>query len=151
MNKKLWEMEIAEKLKFYKLTEKDCCFDIPANTHIRYYENIGGIKIFKNGGFLKDKNFNKGWLTLSVYYNGNPQTYFEINIDKCEIYRKIWLDELYVKYKNIKNEYKLKIQENEELKQVRTEFDKLKIKYEKLKQKYLSANSENKLNTSQIN
>ncbi|BCS82946.1 hypothetical protein QLL95_gp1177 [Cotonvirus japonicus] len=97
--------EISEKLQGYEIV--DNIQDIPLNTHIRYFIEQDGIRLFRTGGFLYNKKNADKYVILN-----NGKNTWSVQIEGTTFYRKLTHQE---EIENLHELYGKKLQEKDKI------------------------------------
>ena len=110
----LTKEEIIEKMKGYTRVEN--IMDVPVNTHLRYFIEKDGKKIFRNGGFLHNKINGDVYVILS-----NGKNSWSVQVKGTIFYKKMSHTE---EINSLKSKYEKKIKEQyETITELKTQID----------------------------
>ena len=79
-------------------------YEVPLNSHIRYFTIKNDKESFRLGGYLSQLNQKKGYIMLT-----NGKVNWSVQVKNSKFFRKIEIDELRENYENKLKKYKKKI------------------------------------------
>lgn len=94
--------EIAKLLKDY--SEVDNIYDVPINSHLRYFVKKNGKENFRMGGYLTKIEPKKGYIVLS-----NGKVTWSVQVNNSKFFRKMEISEVREYYDKKIKKYKKKI------------------------------------------
>lgn len=99
--------EIKKLLKDYDLVED--IFEVPINTHIRYFLKQDGQKKFRLGGSLLKTDKSKGYIVLT-----NGKTNWSVQVKDAILFKKQDIEDIRKYYEEKIHKYKKKIKKLED-------------------------------------
>lgn len=103
----LSQEDIIKYLKDYAPVKN--VYDLPINTHIRYFVTKNGKKDFRMGGYISKMDPIKGYIMLT-----NGKINWSVQVKDSEIFYKLEIDDIRNEYEEKIKKYKRKIRKLEE-------------------------------------
>ncbi|ADO67385.1 hypothetical protein crov351 [Cafeteria roenbergensis virus] len=103
----LSQQDIIKYLKDYAPVKN--AYDLPINTHVRYFVTKNDKKEFRMGGYISKMDPVKGYIMLT-----NGKINWSVQVKDAEIFYKLEIDDIRNEYEEKIKKYKKKIRKLEE-------------------------------------